>query len=388
MHHETLSIIRREETSCPNIEGNSDFYGLGIRVGIYLQWFSSWISNSVNPSAAATNHDTNTVFLCALLIATAVAFADGSLQLVEKYLLLLLSSGFFCTVLSFLGLRLHFLQPSALRAFHRALRKTLRRVLPLMFKLPETNDETDESWSNIGLLRISFRSASKIRHHALSWAGVILRSSVGCFLAILCLLTSWSTPKATADRAEPCVTTVFFFGPRDLSGSLYMFFRASTILLTIPVGCLFLFFLVLLARLVGHGKDWLLRYGVIGLSEAVSPGTWDRLGRREKIILGALIEYVTNPYIVLDPFRVFIAHELFRMWRKFQNERHDQVPMQPRPIGDVDGSDPFPYDFAFWNVDASNCPPFSELLQALMSLFSRGVEARGVSGSEIVAEPE
>ena len=97
-------------STCPNFEGNSDFYGLGIRIGIYLQWFSSWISNSVSPDAAAGHHDTNTVFLCALIIATAVAFADGSLQLAEKYILLLLSSGFFCTVLSIRGMRLRFLR--------------------------------------------------------------------------------------------------------------------------------------------------------------------------------------------------------------------------------------------------------------------------------------
>jgi hypothetical protein len=243
---------------CPNFEGNSDFYGLGIRIGVYLQWFSSWISNSVNPDAAATNHDTNTIFLCAILIATAVAFADGSLQLAEKYVLLLLSSGFFCTVLSVLGLRLHLLQPSALGPFRHAFWKAVNRALEFL-DASEADDESvvellyaiTELWwfqrwprkmprrqtsSKTELARINFRSASDIRHYALSWAGVVVRSLVGCFLAILCLLTWWSSSKATADRTDPCVTTVYFFGPQDLSGSLFVFFRVATILLTIPVG--------------------------------------------------------------------------------------------------------------------------------------------------------
>lgn len=75
--------------SCAGIEGNFDFYGLGIRIGIYLQWFSSWISNTFNPTAAAANHDANTIFLLAVLIATAIAFGQGSLQPAEKYILLL-----------------------------------------------------------------------------------------------------------------------------------------------------------------------------------------------------------------------------------------------------------------------------------------------------------
>jgi hypothetical protein len=54
-HQESLDVLAfspREE-SCPGIEGNSDLYGMGIRIGVYLQWFSAWISNTINPSGAA-----------------------------------------------------------------------------------------------------------------------------------------------------------------------------------------------------------------------------------------------------------------------------------------------------------------------------------------------
>jgi hypothetical protein len=373
---------------CPNIEGNSDFYGLGIRIGIYLQWFSSWISNSVNPYAAATNHDTNTIFLCAILIATAVAFADGSLQLVEKYVLLLLSSGFFCTVLSFFGLRLKLMQPSSLRL----VRKPLWENLASEFAQYEssgghlTNGKLDllgfyELLQSNNILRhIGLGPDSKFRHPALSWAGVIVRSSVGLFLAILSLMTWWASPVATTDRNIPCVTVVYFFGLRDLSGDMFTFFRVATILLTIPIGIMFLLAVSFILELAGHTRDWLVRYGVISISEKLSRSNWDRLGDREKILIRSLMREVArlkDPFVTYNPRRIIKA--LMRKWDDDKSIDHDPDPNvtgQPPLPGDNGGSDLTAYLNEFWNVDASNCPPFSDLLQAFMSLFSRGVETK------------
>lgn len=114
-------VLTPRDTDCPGFDGNSDFYGLGIRIGIYLQWSSAWISNSINPSGAAANHDANTAFLIALLVAFAVALGNGSLRLVEAYVMILLSGGFFFTAVSFLGLRLYFLQPWTTRIFRESM---------------------------------------------------------------------------------------------------------------------------------------------------------------------------------------------------------------------------------------------------------------------------
>jgi hypothetical protein len=348
--------------SCPNFEGNSDFYGLGIRIGVYLQWFSSWISNSVNPDAAATNHDTNTIFLCAILIATAVAFADGSLQLAEKYVLLLLSSGFFCTVLSVLGLRLHLLQPSALRAFRHAFWKAvdwapefwsaLEPVVDLLHAITELwwyrqmrASQMPRRQTSSKKEGINLRSASDIRHYALSWAGVVVRSLVGCFLAILCSLTWWSSSKATADRTDPCVTTVYFFGPQDLSGSLFVFFRVATILLTIPVGCLLLLIMFVLARLVDHSSDWIDRYEDFHAR--------DRL--RKKALISLLAEAKRLRLSSADFLKLLIVMQNSQPTR-------DSGPATSNP--------------EFWDVDPRDCPPLSDLLQAFMSLFSRGVDTK------------
>ena len=84
------------EAQCPGFGGNSDFFGLGIRVGVYLQWFSTWVSNRVNPTGAAANHDANTIFLTAITVAASIALAGGMLQPAEAYLMLLLFA--FCSL--------------------------------------------------------------------------------------------------------------------------------------------------------------------------------------------------------------------------------------------------------------------------------------------------
>ena len=63
--------VRRAECS---LEGNSDVYGLGIRLGVYLQWLVSHIANRAYYARGSIGNllDTNTVFLSALLVATSL----------------------------------------------------------------------------------------------------------------------------------------------------------------------------------------------------------------------------------------------------------------------------------------------------------------------------
>jgi hypothetical protein len=49
--------------------GNADFYGLGIRLGVYLQLFSTLIANHFMPEAAQETWDPNTFFIVAIFIA-------------------------------------------------------------------------------------------------------------------------------------------------------------------------------------------------------------------------------------------------------------------------------------------------------------------------------
>ncbi|KAL8687462.1 MAG: hypothetical protein Q9218_006373 [Villophora microphyllina] len=84
-------------------EGNPDFYGLGIRVGIYLQLTTAILAKYLRPEAAPGNLNTNAVFLLALFVALATATFSPGLGTEETVILLQLCFGFLLSVLSLLG---------------------------------------------------------------------------------------------------------------------------------------------------------------------------------------------------------------------------------------------------------------------------------------------
>src|SRR4051812_25170410 len=60
---------RASPSKCSGFEGNPDLYGLGIRVGVYLQWFSGIIAHSFHADSVPDLLGTNTIFLMALFTA-------------------------------------------------------------------------------------------------------------------------------------------------------------------------------------------------------------------------------------------------------------------------------------------------------------------------------
>jgi hypothetical protein len=62
-------LYDRTSTTC-GYTGNSDIYGLGIRIGIYLQWFSTWLSTAFIPEEMLGTTVANSIFLIAISAAT------------------------------------------------------------------------------------------------------------------------------------------------------------------------------------------------------------------------------------------------------------------------------------------------------------------------------
>lgn len=95
-------LIERQSTVSQQcgIEGNPDFYGLGIRIGIYLQWITALLANLFSKESIGGNLETNTIFLLALYVAIAVATAQNSVQTAELVVLLQLGFGFLFSILS------------------------------------------------------------------------------------------------------------------------------------------------------------------------------------------------------------------------------------------------------------------------------------------------
>lgn len=82
---------RQSPSASPSctINGNSDLYGLGIRLGIYLQLFASYIANqfkSNNDVSALL--DTNSTLMAALLIAVLVISATREVYVEEVFVVL------------------------------------------------------------------------------------------------------------------------------------------------------------------------------------------------------------------------------------------------------------------------------------------------------------
>jgi len=74
-----LTWAQSSPTSSPNppsdpcsFEGNSDFYGIGVRVGFYLTWISGLVAFLFNPDDCEEQADAQTIFLAANLIAVLV----------------------------------------------------------------------------------------------------------------------------------------------------------------------------------------------------------------------------------------------------------------------------------------------------------------------------
>lgn len=103
---EKSTHVARASTSpgC-GITGNTDFYGLGIRVGIYLQWLTSLLANRYLHEEIRPNLETNTIFLLAVFIATAIASAQQTAKPPESLVLLYLCFGFVFSILSIWGNR-------------------------------------------------------------------------------------------------------------------------------------------------------------------------------------------------------------------------------------------------------------------------------------------
>ena len=102
-----MSVTR---AGCDGFVGNNDLYGLGIRIGIYLQWISSLLTNVLVPSGISDSLDANTIFLFALFVAIANATNSSGAQTIlgsiGAFVMLQMCFGYLLSVMSVTGLRI------------------------------------------------------------------------------------------------------------------------------------------------------------------------------------------------------------------------------------------------------------------------------------------
>lgn len=84
---------------------SSDYYGLGVRLGVYFAWFQNYIANVAVPSEISNALDTNTVFLFAILVAMLKCTLTQLLEQMDGLLLMHMGGGTVFSVLSIWGYR-------------------------------------------------------------------------------------------------------------------------------------------------------------------------------------------------------------------------------------------------------------------------------------------
>lgn len=91
--------LKRRDTSDPNwgcpFPGNSDLYGLGIRLGIYLQLLSTLLANAtLSEQLREESRNTNAIIMVALFAGMVSATIENHLNSVEIYLMSMLLAAF------------------------------------------------------------------------------------------------------------------------------------------------------------------------------------------------------------------------------------------------------------------------------------------------------
>ena len=84
---------------------SSDYYGLGVRLGIYMAWFTGWIANIGLQDEIAGSMDTNSIFLFALIIAMVRCTITNLVSRLDALMLMHLSGGTVFSVISIWGYR-------------------------------------------------------------------------------------------------------------------------------------------------------------------------------------------------------------------------------------------------------------------------------------------
>ena len=99
-----------------------DYYGIGVRLGIYFSWLTSWIANVFVPEEIASALDANTIFLLSVMASIFYSTNKGILSYTDGLVLMHLSSGYLFGCFSCWGYRTrhyHHEGPTGIRHFGR-----------------------------------------------------------------------------------------------------------------------------------------------------------------------------------------------------------------------------------------------------------------------------
>ncbi|KAE9364779.1 hypothetical protein N431DRAFT_497207 [Stipitochalara longipes BDJ] len=333
-----------EPLQCPPFNGTSDFYGLGIRVGVYLQLTSSHITNTLNQEAAPENYAANSIFVFAIIVALlkAATATPHEIRPIEAWIMLQICISFLLTTLGLFGVRLHFLSPKALNRlwtfpsrqvnYHYKEGPGQAEAQPQL-ALPGNQDDravvlthnptqNPEDQNSSGRLRRTFRwirklafsyivmnsnqsftmdSVSFIKHPSLSWGGSGWRIS-NATIVVCTNIWSWFA-YVDYPLEDACSPVVFFFAPFLLSShpGLKTLFKVGSIFMVIPIGYLFVLVVVFAQLVWEYLYEGILRVSIRLAIKRGRPTSWNGLPDNIKRRLDKISPYLRS-FLQMEAF--------------------------------------------------------------------------------------
>lgn len=269
-------------TPCTAIQGNADFYGQGIRIGVYLQWLSAWISILTETSSAQPVLEVSSVFVFAILIATITSYSSGTIQPIETYIMLQFAFGFFVTTMGIFGVRLQVLSPhGALHLLHelkeapdRIKKATVKRASRHVNTRPRLVEQVQHFLNDFASIRASLRflilldkysallskssilstvqvnlnSLAFLKLRALTWSGVLWRANVVAMLAGFNIVY-WFSGVAGGGSAAECRPVIFMVAKVTLESGIVTFYKFTAIAAAILIFPQAIFLMAMAVRL-------------------------------------------------------------------------------------------------------------------------------------------
>ncbi|KAF7559907.1 hypothetical protein G7046_g4233 [Stylonectria norvegica] len=241
------------ELSCVPLDGNSDLYGRGIRIGIYLQWVSSWILILVEPMSTQSVYEVNSTFVFAVVVATIIA--RDTMHPIETYLMLQIALGFYVTTLGTFGVRAQLLNPSRLQGITDKFRNSFERVIEAIktcvaeyFRSLSSTSSTGQKlheWMLImlrhqaqpftiisGAFQLPLDALSPLKPPEMAWSGVLWRTSIAGIIAGF-NLNFWYQVYESSNKGTCGPPLIFVFSKQRLQGPVVTLYKVAAVITAI-----------------------------------------------------------------------------------------------------------------------------------------------------------
>lgn len=204
-----MDLPQGDADACHGFDGNSDLYGIGIRIGVYLSWYTSLTANLWANTFVDELSDTNTLFILSNIVAVTFGASRHAVSSVEAFIVLCIFAGYFFGSWTVAGLRVG--------AF-----------------CTSTASETKFDGRTVRIYKhLYFRFLG-----GFSVAGFALRL---CLVLAAAAFSTWFFfHGADVLRKDMCGYKIFLFGAHPLFGPVRRFLKVYSVLVCVLLGIIYM----------------------------------------------------------------------------------------------------------------------------------------------------